>query len=150
MKLPQGSRSPLIAELVDQRDTFNGGRKVSDDGIRRDLGHTYLTLGLEVQSTTGHLPDIHTDVSAAAAVVSRTIRLSFRSRKIEPKMCLHTKSVHYHWTTKPAHKYTIKMLIYTKYIWFVPKINSRFEIADQNLKTQHLSSAKIIYIFVYF
>lgn len=38
MKLPQGSRSPLIAELVDQRDTFNRGRKVSDDGIRRDLG----------------------------------------------------------------------------------------------------------------
>ncbi|CAN6980806.1 unnamed protein product [Brassica oleracea var. botrytis] len=38
MKLPRGSRSPLIAESGDQKDTFNRGRQVSDNGMRRDLG----------------------------------------------------------------------------------------------------------------
>jgi len=61
---------------------------------------TDLTSGWEVQPTTGPLPGFHTDVSAT--VVSRTMWLSFRSRKIEPGMCLHPRPVHYHWTTRPV------------------------------------------------
>ena len=51
MKLPRGSRSPLIAESGDQKDTFNRGRQVSDNGMRRDLGlltiqKVFVSLGV--------------------------------------------------------------------------------------------------------
>ena len=51
-----------------------------------------------MQSTRDPLPDFHTDLSAA--VVNRTMWLSFRSRRIESRMYLHPRPVH--WTTKPA------------------------------------------------
>lgn len=34
----RGSRSPLIAEPGDQKDTFNRRRQVSNNGMGRDLG----------------------------------------------------------------------------------------------------------------
>ena len=51
MKLPRGSRSPLIAESGDQKDTFNRGRQVYDTGMRRDLGRltiqkVFVSLGV--------------------------------------------------------------------------------------------------------
>ena len=45
MNLPWGSRSPLIAEPGDQKDTFNRGRQVSDKGMQWDLGPFHNSKG---------------------------------------------------------------------------------------------------------